>query len=113
MDSCKTKYNLVSWNTWKKRNNPKISYNPDGERNVIYSINPTLQNYGFQFIDNEYSHIFKETAKKVATRLLDDWVEICVGDPDISNWEFVYYKHYGYITNNYPDGVYVYGRYNA
>ena len=104
------KYNLVSWDTWKRTNKPKVSRTTDMIGSIVYSVYPTLLDYGFRPIYDEYSHMFKETAKNVAIRLIDDWFDSYVGTPDISKWEFVYYKHRGYDKKGYPDRVEVYGK---
>lgn len=106
----KCKYDLVSWETWKKRSNPKIGYVPDGVKNIIYSVQPTLYDYGFQEIESEYKHVFTKKSKEVAIELIDEWVETSVMPVDLSKWEFVYYRHRGYKPKSFPDSIYVYAR---
>ena len=106
----KCKYDLVSWETWKRKNNPKIGYVPDGVKNIIYSVEPTLYDYGFREINSEFNHNFTKKSKGVAIELLEEWIETSVSPVKIQDWEFVYYRHRGYKPNSFPDAVYVYAR---
>jgi hypothetical protein len=44
---------IQSWQTWKKKNNPRISTVQDSTLGYVESIVPTLKNYGFTVEEND------------------------------------------------------------
>lgn len=95
---------IISYVTWKKKNNPEIWYVRDGVKGwAVQTVGPTIEHYGWKIciMDADYGITYGTTPKKKAIELLkstwnDKWLE---------NKEFVYYVYHG--TNGYMDVIYV------
>ena len=103
------KYNLKSYETWKRRNNPKISCQTDGMFPCLLSKQPTLVKNGFVFIGDQDGTEIEKDKKGVAKKIIDDYFSM-PGKKYDEKMEFVYWEHRGSCINSMPNIVYVYGR---
>lgn len=95
---------IISYTTWKKRNNPEIWCVRDGIKGwAVQTVSPTIEHYGWKIciMDADYCITEGTTPKKLAIKLLHDtW-----GKKWLENKRFVYYVYHG--TNGYMDVIYV------
>lgn len=101
--------NIMTWQTWKRRNNPRIGWCRDGVNPyVVNCIGPTLLDYGFSPCgeDDEYfpkTRDGKRTPRQIARELAETY-----GVPKGYD-EFVYYVH-APSANYYTWILHLYGR---
>ncbi len=97
---------LISYDTFKRKNNPTIYEFRDGVKGWIReTIEPTLISDGWKRCIQEYDYslFYDEKPKAMAKRLLmKEWGEEWVKDK-----QFVYYASRCY-KNDFQDGLYVY-----
>ena len=100
---------IETWQTWKRKNNPRVAWCPDGiNAHVIECIAPTLLDYGFTPCGEDDDAIPKSrggerTPRKIAQALVD-----CYG-VQLGFNEFVYYVH-APSANYYAWILHLYGR---
>lgn len=98
---------IMTWQTWARRHNPKRVYCPDGVKPFYTSIGPTLLDYGFRPIGEIMAARPSEGPWREQVRREVD--EMRGGYFDVDNMEIVYWVSYpspGYYHIN----VYIYGR---
>ncbi len=100
--------NLISWQTYLRRYNPKRYCQNDGMFPQISSIHPTLIGAGFQPIgeDEYWSRREPKKPKERAEEIVRSWLSYQIMPP--TNPLYVYYVHDGSRINSMPLVVHVY-----
>lgn len=95
---------IQSYETWKKKENPKIYIVRDGVKWwAKQTVAPTIQHYGWKqcIFDSYYRDLeWKKPKERASELLINTW-----GNDWCEGKEFVYYEYHG--TNGYMDCMYV------
>lgn len=95
---------IISYSTWKKKNNPEIREVRDGIKWwAVQTVCPTIEYYGWKqcIFDSYYRNWDGTKPKEHAIQLLiNNW-----GENWLKGKKFVYYEYHG--TNGYMDCMYV------
>lgn len=97
---------IISWQTFKKKYNPKIVWCPDGVFPINYSVHPTLVNFGFEEIGSFTEYRLPKKPKEVAKDIYEDFMSAQVIKPE--NQIVVYHVHVGSSISTMPITVTVY-----
>lgn len=100
---------VVTWQTWKKRNNPITFSVQDGVKGwAVQTTVPTLQAYGFIeiYFDTDYNY---SEGIKLKDKAINE-INYCTYCKELGfdKFEYVYNLYRG--TNGYQDAFYVYAR---
>lgn len=107
----KSQINIISYDTWKRHNNPTIYECRDGVKGWIKeTIAPTLIHYGWRMCGQEYDYSLfaNEKPKAMAKRIV---LEV-FGEEWVRDKQFVYFTSRNY-RNDFQDSLFVYYKENV